>query len=206
GRPRIGAVLEVAVMYVLGVPGRYGGPSGDRVRPEGGLGPLGRLRRGLHHLLAGLVRRLLRRARRVRWHRGMRPAAVLEDPGGWDQHRRVSAARRERVAARDRKSTRLNSSHVSISYAVFLPPTSPPVPYTTLFRSGSDLSAAFGEDSTTYSLDSFAGSSGGLGGSGGTGVCDPLRFSKTPADGINTAVSVLHDVNVWPHEIGRAHV
>src|SRR5690625_3680225 len=38
-----------------------------------------------------------------------------------------------------------------------------------------------------------------MGGSGGTGVCDPLRFSKTPADGINTAVSVLHDVNVWPH-------
>src|SRR5699024_5764737 len=40
---------------------------------------------------------------------------------------------------RDRKSTRLNSSHVSISYAVFcstpLPPSSPLVPYTTLFRS-----------------------------------------------------------------------
>jgi len=66
-------------------------------------------------------------------------------------------------------------------------------------KKGSDLSPAFGEDCTTYSLDSFAGSSGGLGGSGGTGVCDPLRFSKTPADGINTAVSVLHDVNVWPH-------
>src|SRR5699024_7786000 len=66
-------------------------------------------------------------------------------------------------------------------------------------KKGSDLSAAFGEDATTYSLDSFAGSSGGLGGDGGTGVCDPLRFSKTPADGINTAVSVLHDVNVWPH-------
>ncbi|APX31750.1 hypothetical protein BH708_02355 [Brachybacterium sp. P6-10-X1] len=66
-------------------------------------------------------------------------------------------------------------------------------------KKGSDLSAAFGQDCTTYSLDSFAGSSGGLGGSGGTGVCDPLRFSKTPADGINTAVSVLHDVNVWPH-------
>src|SRR5699024_5080290 len=66
-------------------------------------------------------------------------------------------------------------------------------------KKGSDLSPAFGENCTTYSLDSFAGSSGGMGGSGGTGVCDPLRFSKTPADGINTAVSVLHDVNVWPH-------
>src|SRR5436309_723772 len=39
----------------------------------------------------------------------------------------------------DRKSTRLNSSHVKISYAVFClrrrPPTSPLFPYTTLFRS-----------------------------------------------------------------------
>ena len=66
-------------------------------------------------------------------------------------------------------------------------------------KKGSDFSPAFGDKCTTYSLDSFAGASGGLGGSGGTGVCDPLRFSKTPADGINTAVSVLHDVNLWPH-------
>src|SRR5699024_1498633 len=41
----------------------------------------------------------------------------------------------------DRKSTRLNSSHVSISYAVFCLMTRPPLvstlfPYTTLFRSG----------------------------------------------------------------------
>src|SRR5690606_13154286 len=39
----------------------------------------------------------------------------------------------------DRKSTRLNSSHVKISYAVFFslprPPMSPLLPYTTLFRS-----------------------------------------------------------------------
>src|SRR5438477_134068 len=39
----------------------------------------------------------------------------------------------------DRKSTRLNSSHMSISYAVFCltrrPPRSPLFPYTTLFRS-----------------------------------------------------------------------
>src|SRR5690349_18929853 len=41
----------------------------------------------------------------------------------------------------DRKSTRLNSSHVEISYAVFClirrPPRSPLFPYTTLFRSWS---------------------------------------------------------------------
>src|SRR5437879_6515926 len=40
---------------------------------------------------------------------------------------------------RDRKSTRLNSSHRCISYAVFCfpapPPAPPPFPYTTLFRS-----------------------------------------------------------------------
>src|SRR5439155_183094 len=40
---------------------------------------------------------------------------------------------------KDRKSTRLNSSHVAISYAVFCltrrPPTSTLFPYTTLFRS-----------------------------------------------------------------------
>src|SRR5437762_3358063 len=43
------------------------------------------------------------------------------------------------LSARDRKSTRLNSSHRCISYAVFCllhrPPLSPLFPYTTLFRS-----------------------------------------------------------------------
>src|SRR5688500_18232666 len=42
-------------------------------------------------------------------------------------------------AVKDRKSTRLNSSHLVISYAVFCwcrPPPRPPLfPYTTLFRS-----------------------------------------------------------------------
>src|SRR5438034_893080 len=46
---------------------------------------------------------------------------------------------KHRDAARDRKSTRLNSSHTVISYAVFclrpLPPRSTLFPYTTLFRS-----------------------------------------------------------------------
>src|SRR5438309_2098758 len=44
-----------------------------------------------------------------------------------------------RLVAEDRKSTRLNSSHSSISYAVFCllprPPIPPLFPYTTLFRS-----------------------------------------------------------------------
>src|SRR5437588_579405 len=43
-----------------------------------------------------------------------------------------------RASAADRKSTRLNSSHTVISYAVFCPrrPLSTLFPYTTLFRSG----------------------------------------------------------------------
>src|SRR5437762_3055405 len=52
-----------------------------------------------------------------------------------------SAAKRS--ARADRKSTRLNSSHRCISYAVFcLPPTHPtstPSPYTTLFRSAEGI-------------------------------------------------------------------
>src|SRR5699024_11177862 len=54
---------------------------------------------GLHHLLPGLVRRLLRWARWVRRHRGVRSAALLEDAGRRDQHCRVGASRCERVAA-----------------------------------------------------------------------------------------------------------
>src|SRR5690348_6481783 len=48
--------------------------------------------------------------------------------------------------SRDRKSTRLNSSHPSISYAVFClirrPPRSTLFPYTTLFRSALDPAGA----------------------------------------------------------------
>src|SRR5207249_643931 len=51
---------------------------------------------------------------------------------------------KQRVSHRDRKSTRLNSSHVSISYAVFClirpPPGSTLFPYTTLFRSRGGIS------------------------------------------------------------------
>src|SRR5437868_2499602 len=49
----------------------------------------------------------------------------------------------------DRKSTRLNSSHVSISYAVFCltrrPPRSTLFPYTTLFRSMHNLAVTSAE-------------------------------------------------------------
>src|SRR5262245_20048347 len=58
--------------------------------------------------------------------------SALSLPGG--QHARELGRRR------DRKSTRLNSSHLGISYAVFCllrpPPRSTLFPYTTLFRSG----------------------------------------------------------------------
>src|SRR5437868_2354952 len=51
----------------------------------------------------------------------------------------ASLLRRAGRSERDRKSTRLNSSHVSISYAVFCSTSPPPprrsFPYTTLFRS-----------------------------------------------------------------------
>src|SRR5690625_939535 len=51
----------------------------------------------------------------------------------------TAGALRDGLAGVDRKSTRLNSSHVAISYAVFCslphPPQVTPCPYTTLFRS-----------------------------------------------------------------------
>src|SRR5437762_2071940 len=53
--------------------------------------------------------------------------------------RRSSPASASQLTSADRKSTRLNSSHRCISYAVFClllpPPISPLFPYTTLFRS-----------------------------------------------------------------------
>src|SRR5437667_391111 len=61
-------------------------------------------------------------------------------PYGCQSHRPPSAASAAQPhAAGDRKSTRLNSSHITISYAVFCllrrPPRSTLFPYTTLFRS-----------------------------------------------------------------------
>src|SRR5437660_4481602 len=45
--------------------------------------------------------------------------APARDPGARDPPRRRHARHQGRRAAEDRKSTRLNSSHVAISYAVF---------------------------------------------------------------------------------------
>src|SRR5215813_15217119 len=53
---------------------------------------------------------------RPRQHGGDDPALR---PGGPDRLRRPPAADGPRPRPRDRKSTRLNSSHVRISYAVF---------------------------------------------------------------------------------------
>src|SRR5690606_38956461 len=86
-----------------------------------------------------LVRELLQAA-----DRGVRVRLLLDDLNAsrfdrtWlalDSHPQIEV----RLFNPDRKSTRLNSSHVKISYAVFClrprPPRSTPFPYTTLFRS-----------------------------------------------------------------------
>src|SRR5699024_11410904 len=73
--------------------------------------------RACRHLPAGAVGR-----RRRRRHRGPATGRGRRTAGGHrDRGRDVPGgpARRGGPAARDRKSTRLNSSHVSISYAVF---------------------------------------------------------------------------------------
>src|SRR3712207_9336069 len=58
------------------------------------------------------------RARRRASDRARAPARVSRRVRG-GRDRRGTAARHARGAARDRKSTRLNSSHANISYAVF---------------------------------------------------------------------------------------
>src|SRR5688572_20236680 len=72
-------------------------------------------------------------ARHRRGATGTRSTAAVARSAGVVLGRRASRGRHRS----DRKSTRLNSSHSQISYAVFcpLPPTSTPFPYTTLFRS-----------------------------------------------------------------------
>lgn len=67
-------------------------------------------------------------------------------------------------------------------------------------KPGSDLRESF-KDPSVFSLDELVGD--GSGTEGGSGVLDPLRFSVTPADGINTAVSMLNFVNVWPHNVAQ---
>src|SRR2546430_13768982 len=58
------------------------------------------------------------------WQRDHRRRRDLDEPGGYDQVERRRHGHREqpdrlRLPERDRKSTRLNSSHSQISYAVF---------------------------------------------------------------------------------------
>src|SRR5262245_24152645 len=69
--------------------------------------------------------------------RGSSPTRSSAAPAMPSARRRSASASSAPSASRDRKSTRLNSSHLGISYAVFCPcpPPSTLFPYTTLFRS-----------------------------------------------------------------------
>src|SRR5207249_10075763 len=73
----------------------------------------------------GARQRLLPRCasgRVLLWPRSERDRRLQAERGGGAARRRADRGRRGRAArgsAADRKSTRLNSSHVSISYAVF---------------------------------------------------------------------------------------
>src|SRR5262245_63565190 len=54
------------------------------------------------------------------WHRCWQPRPVSRSPArGEGEDRRQSHHAQEAIAVEDRKSTRLNSSHLGISYAVF---------------------------------------------------------------------------------------
>src|SRR5690606_41293360 len=61
----------------------------------------------------------LRRRRRHHGESGQRRHAALELQRASPGHRRRPELQAQRLGQRDRKSTRLNSSHVKISYAVF---------------------------------------------------------------------------------------
>src|SRR5437762_2847635 len=103
----------------LPISSRAARPSGDLpARPEGDAAAAARLRPQV------------RGADRVSAAQG--PARVQPDHAGREARARAQQFWRHL----DRKSTRLNSSHRCISYAVFCPPPTPPLfPYTTLFRS-----------------------------------------------------------------------
>src|SRR3989338_6656771 len=97
--------------------------------------------------------------------------------------RTISGGSRQR--GRDRKSTRLNSSHSSISYSVFFflmirrPPRSTLFPYTTLFRSGPQTSArgpqrgAFSRGLSRAAQDSAAAASSAV-----SSFSSPERMSR----------------------------
>src|SRR5207245_10584954 len=97
--------------------GAPGGPrAGPRARRKGAALPHVRLRQGgqggseRRH-----VRRGVRRDGHREGHRLFQPLRTSYDPIFWQGPHRVHASQEDR----DRKSTRLNSSHGSISYAVF---------------------------------------------------------------------------------------
>src|SRR5207249_11719985 len=80
----------------------------------------------LPHVIGELRRRLLRpglflRRERLRGNSGRRNRKCAASHAVWNALRRPKLPRRffNGLISRDRKSTRLNSSHVSISYAVF---------------------------------------------------------------------------------------
>src|SRR5437870_2905862 len=103
---------------------------------SGGRNPPSAARRSRNPRSRGVATRHAERKHHERW-------SECEQP------RDRAAARHWRSApGRDRKSTRLNSSHVAISYAVFcLRPPSPHTtlfPYTTLFRSERVFACAIG--------------------------------------------------------------
>src|SRR5437773_830056 len=111
-------------------------------------------------------------------------------------------------ARRDRKSTRLNSSHITISYAVFCllppPPHSTLFPYTTLFRSpDSPAIASPGAARTHAGHPRPCRSRAACAEEIRTG---PVRWrSRRPprrADGLSGARRIPQG----PAEIGRAHV
>src|SRR5688572_28873222 len=108
---------------------------------------------------------------------------------------------------RDRKSTRLNSSHSQISYAVFCPhpPVPPLFPYTTLFRSPASTKHATARPSPTPRAVPVSTSAIEI----STGVVSPrvtpsrLRIAAhMPRRGDRDGVSVTSGLR----EIGRAHV
>src|SRR5262245_17248822 len=117
-------------------------------------------------------------------------------------------AARARQIFSDRKSTRLNSSHLGISYAVFClllrPPTSAPFPYTTLFRSTCWCApASWPATSTACSRPAAARSS-------------RQCARSSPAGSVQNASSAARSSRAWhgasprapgrSSQIGRAHV
>src|SRR5690606_4771970 len=109
-----------------------------------------------------------RASARPRDSHGSASRAIASPPKG------TTPAPAHRFRRADRKSTRLNSSHVKISYAVFcfsrLPPIPPLFPYTTLFRSviqiftrqssGFAFDVGVGSNETSTASASFGATSG----------------------------------------------